>query len=216
MRYIALIGDIVASKKLSANERARLQERLEASTHALNRSRKRLRIASDFTITLGDEFQALFSRADHLWACLFTIERDLYPTELRFAIGVGDIVTAVKQRSAIGMDGPAFHEARAGIDVLREQEERYGIFGLRPEPPFLTDTLSLISKQRSTWKLPRVETFLDLLQGAKPQQTAERLGLSSQAIYKNLADGSLEPIHRILQASVTTLNGALEESGKAR
>ena len=210
MHHLALIGDIVAAKRLRAGERANLQQRLEDSTRELNRTRRRFAIASNLTITLGDEFQALFRRADRLWQCLFTIERDLYPTELRFAIGVGDIVTSIKPRTALGMDGPAFHRAREGIEQLRETGHRYGIFGLTPEPPFLADTLALISNQRATWKLPRIETLLDQLSGERPQVTATRLGLSPQAIYKNISDGGLEPIQRILEQSTRTLNDALD------
>lgn len=207
--YLAVIGDIVGSREQSADDRAETQQRLEASLKALNRSRKRLGIASDFTITLGDEFQVLLHSAAHVWHCLFRIERDLYPSDLRFALGVGEIVTSIKQRTALGMDGPAFHHARAGIETLRRAELRYGVYGLDPEPPYLADALELISRQRNTWKLARVETFVDLLEGQPPAATADRLELSVQAIYKNLSDGALHPISRILAACSNQIGQAL-------
>lgn len=209
MPYIALIGDIVASKQLPDSQRAEIQAALAQSLKALNRSRKRLGIASNFTITLGDEFQALFATADSLWHCLFRIERDLFPTNLRFALGYGDIVTPINQKTALGMDGPAFHRARDGIDALRARDDRYGVFGLEPEPAYLNDALTLISRQRQTWKRARIETFVDTLAGEKPATIAKRLKLSPQAVYKNIADGNLEPIQRILAQCSTDLNQAL-------
>lgn len=214
MTYIALIGDIVASKQLPGSRRAATQQALDASLKALNRSRRRLGLASGFTITLGDEFQALFHSADALWQCLFRIERDLYPTDFRFALGCGEIATKINPKTALGMDGPAFHAARAGIDRLRERDVRYGVFGLTPEPPYLNDTLTLISRQRQTWKPARIETFVDLLEGARPAETAERLDLSPQAIYKNIAEGNLETIQRILFQCTADLNQALATGGK--
>ncbi|MEM1434917.1 MAG: SatD family protein [Pseudomonadota bacterium] len=214
MAYIALIGDMVASKSLPDSRRAEVQTALADSLAALNRGRKRLGIASNFTITLGDEFQALFASADALWLCLFRIERDLYPTDLRFALGVGEIVTQINQKSALGMDGPAFHRARDGIELLRERNDRYGVFGLTPEPPYLNDTLTLISRQRETWKQARIETFVDTLAGHKPAAIANRLGLSPQAIYKNITDGNLTPIQRILEQCSADLNQALPGAGQ--
>ncbi|MEM9743703.1 MAG: SatD family protein [Pseudomonadota bacterium] len=215
-QYLALIGDIVASKRLAAPKRAQIQANLDASLKGLNRQRKRRGIASAFTITLGDEFQALFERADALFPSLFAIERDLYPTRLRFAIGVGRIVTRVHERTALGMDGPAFHEARRGIDVLRNANRRYGVFGLEPASPYLDAALALISHQRETWKPARLETLLDLLDGRKAGSTADRLGLSLQAIYKNISAGALEPITQILDTCTTDLNRALGEQRRHR
>lgn len=212
MRSIALIADIVDSRSLAAGQRQALQHDLEASLSRLNARREELSIRSSLTITLGDEFQGLFSSAEQLWYCVFEIERDLFPINLRFAIGVGDIVTEVKVDTALGMDGPAFHEARRGIETLRDERNRYGCFGLSGSERYLDDALLLISHQRRTWKQARLETLVDLLAGRSVNETAERIGTSRQAVYRNISDGALEPIVRLLQQASADMDEQLGAS----
>src|SRR4051794_22304060 len=86
MKVIAIIGDIVASKALQ--RRAAFQRRLAATLAATNRANAAL--ASPYTITLGDEFQAVYRSADRLWIDVVEILAAIHPVEARFALGVGD------------------------------------------------------------------------------------------------------------------------------
>jgi hypothetical protein len=75
-----------------------------------------MHLISPYTITLGDEFQAVLKNARHLFGDIITILYVIYPTKIRFSIGIGDIQTPVNPNQAIGMDGTAFYNARTGID----------------------------------------------------------------------------------------------------
>ncbi len=113
--YIAVIADIVASRSLP--QRAVWQRKLEEYLGELNSAYKE-NIASKFIVTLGDEFQGLLHAPDILPDIWRTIDVAAFPFYLRLSIGCGTLETALKPR-AVGMDGPAFHRARQGLDVLK-------------------------------------------------------------------------------------------------
>ena len=101
---IALIGDIIESKKIQ--KRAEAQKKLLLQFNKINSISKTL--ASPYTITLGDEFQALYKKADDLFRDIWRIALLLHPERIRFSIGVGELSTKINKKQSIGMDGPAF------------------------------------------------------------------------------------------------------------
>lgn len=106
--YFAIIGDIIASKTIS--NRSEVQNHLKRILDQVNEEYKS-NIASRFSITLGDEFQGLLHSAAHLFELLDTIQFQLYPTKIRFGIGVGDMNTEIIQETSMGSDGPAYWSA---------------------------------------------------------------------------------------------------------
>src|SRR4051812_44362234 len=112
MQAIAIIGDIVASK--DPRRRDAFQRQLAKALAARNRE-KGSGLVSPYTITLGDEFQAVYRSARNLWTDIVTLLAEIHPVQARFALGVGDLTTRLNRRQALGMDGPAFHRTRAAI-----------------------------------------------------------------------------------------------------
>ena len=84
--YFAIIGDIIKSR--TSSNRYELQISLNQVLMELNEQYKNDMI-SDFTITLGDEFQGVLKNPRFLLRMLDMIELELYPTEFRFGIGIG-------------------------------------------------------------------------------------------------------------------------------
>lgn len=126
-RVLAIIGDLQSSKALP--NRAELQDKLAA---VLAESNSRLPPLSPWTITLGDEFQALYGTATHLFPEILAIQAALHPVGIRMALGIGILQTPINSRQAIGMDGPAFHLARNGINLLREEGDLFRVDGEDP------------------------------------------------------------------------------------
>ena len=120
--YFAIIGDIIASKTIS--NRSEVQNHLKRILDQVNEEYKS-NIASRFSITLGDEFQGLLHSAAHLFELLDTIQFQLYPTKIRFGIGVGDMNTEIIQETSMGSDGPAYWSARNAIEKIHEKND-YG------------------------------------------------------------------------------------------
>lgn len=81
-------------------------------------------MAAKFLITLGDEFQGLLVKPNHLLEIIDDIQREIYPVRLRFGVGIGKITTQISPEAAIGSDGPAFYAARNIIESIHEQEKK--------------------------------------------------------------------------------------------
>ncbi len=119
--YCALIGDIINSR--SIEDRSNMQDSFEEILNSIN-STYSSTIEAKFTITIGDEFQGLLKEPYHLFNIIDKIKMKLYPTQVRFGIGIGKMATEIKSY-AIGSDGPAYHVAREAIDEIKQGEIKY-------------------------------------------------------------------------------------------
>lgn len=191
MNVIALIGDISESRKVK--NRDELQRKLRAALEEVNRDNPAL--LSPFTITLGDEFQAVYRNADRLFRDLWTILLKIFPQKVRFSLGMGILTTEINPRQAIGMDGPAFYHARSGIQELKKSGYLFRIVGDGiPHLNLLNQTLNLISHQSSNWSKNRLKILIGLLEGKNASALAQELSISRVAVYKNINAGALEVI----------------------
>lgn len=119
--YIALIGDIVASREMEPEARSTLQEKLTDLFARLDPDPEK-GVASRALLTLGDEFQGLFySNWLGIRFVLATIPKviDLVrPWSVRFGVGLGTLSTPLRSE-ALGMDGSCFHNARRALELTR-------------------------------------------------------------------------------------------------
>lgn len=197
MNYVALIADIRQSKGLA--DRRATQQRLRAACEARNAQGGALGLVSPATVTLGDEFQALFDGAAGLWRFVFGIEAQMKPVRLRYGIGVGAIETELNRASSVGMDGPAFHRARQAVETLKRDGGSYRVLGLADGQTLARHALDLVSRQRDRWKANRVDILSFLFDGREVAGMADDLGISEQAVYKNIREGGLEAIRGICE-----------------
>lgn len=206
MNKIVLIGDIVASKKIA--QRKALQERLASALAALNEHNPNL--ASRYTITLGDEFQAVFHTAESLFYETIQILSAAFPEKIRFSFGVGTILTEINYEQALGMDGPAFYQARDGVNELKESDCLYRICGLAyPHLELLNQSLCLFSHTCRNWNLNRFQILARLQQGSAVQEIAQELNISDKAVYKNIAMGNLETVQALFKEIAAIINEGL-------
>lgn len=207
-KYIALIGDIRDSRKLE--NRAQVQETLGAICRELNATDGAAMTASPFTLTLGDEFQALFRWPERLWRGVFTFEAMMHPVRLRYGLGIGEITTAINTQSAIGMDGPAFYLARDAVEDIRKAGKTFRIHGLGDTAGLVNGALDLISLEREAWKGNRVKVFANFLAREPVSSIANKLAISEQAVYKNIKDGKMETIASLLESITKEMVSALQ------
>jgi hypothetical protein len=217
MAYLALIGDIKQSRLLP--NRVVVQERLEWVCDHLNADAESLGLVSPLTVTLGDEFQALFRSARALWQVVFAVESALQGDDdsepevaMRFGVGIGNLSTPLNSTAAIGMDGPAFHRAREAIETLKRDDRRYRVEGLQQEAGLARHMLDYISNQRTGWRRNRVRVFSRLLAGETPAATAAVIGISDRAVYKNIRHGDLETLASVLTELASVIDATIEGS----
>jgi len=205
--HLAVIADLVKSR--SVTDREQVQATLRDTISDINR--RNGGIASPYTLTLGDELQALLGDGRRAFDDAVTIQAAVHPVMVRFSLAVGTLTTAVNPAQALGMDGPAFHRARDGIETLKsDNTSLFYVSGLQPDTAALSNaSLSLISHDFSKWHGRRFQILADLQRDIPVPDIARRLGVSEQAIYKNISDGRLKDVLATFAAIGTFLNQAL-------
>lgn len=204
MKHIVLIADMVRSREIG--ERSGFQAKLERLLGELSPGNDS--IVSPYTITIGDEFQAVFRSADNLFYDVFTILANLHPVQVRFSFGIGEITTRINHRQALGMDGEAFYNARGGMENLKKSGSLFGISGLTPPySELVNDMLSLVSGLIGEWRNNNRHFILSYLyENIKVSSMAERLGISEQAVYKNINSGQLDKIKSVFDDMGKAIN----------
>lgn len=141
-------------------------------------------VRSQFTITLGDEFQGLLKRpravADLIWIV------DAFPVvSVRLGFGFGPLTTSLK-RVALQMDGPAFYNARDAIEHARQRKALGGVFrGFgEDEDVVLNGFARLLQHHRGRMTLRRKELFTFLRAGYTQSEVTQELGITASAVSK--------------------------------
>ena len=154
---VAVIADLVASRKV--RDRNLVQAKLQRAIEVSNK-RSRSHLLSPYTLTLGDEFQAVLKSADTIFQDAFRVLAALYPVQVRFSFGIGTIETRINRRQAIGMDGPAFYNARKGMDELKEGGGLFLVHGLGDHlESLVVQSLALLGHSCRKWNGSRLEIF---------------------------------------------------------
>jgi hypothetical protein len=196
MQVIALIGDIVDSK--SIQHRAPFQRRLGQILAA--RTKEAAGLASPFTLTLGDEFQAVYRAGRTLCRDILEIMASIHPVRVRFAIGVGPLSTRLNSKQALGMDGPAFHRARAAMLKLKDSGRFVHVNADNEEKWALANhTLALVSHHLESWSQMRLRILVGLLRERSVRELETTLKISKVAIYKNINAAALDEVVAICQ-----------------
>ena len=120
--YCAVIGDIVKSKNIG--NRNSVQKELQELLSGISKNHASC-IASKFTITLGDEFQALLKTPVDMLNIIEEIKSGMNGMKIRFGIGFGEITTGINPELSIGADGPAYYSARRALNEIKEYERKY-------------------------------------------------------------------------------------------
>jgi predicted DNA-binding protein YlxM (UPF0122 family) len=185
---VALIADIVRSRRFHGKARERLQQKLEVVLGQLNETYESV-LLSRFTITIGDEFQALFHTAEPVADLLWDLESALSEVELRIGIGHGKLDTELKQE-AVGMDGPVWHQARDAVEEAKKESLGGGVFrGFKnADDDVLNGMTRLLFHVRSQWT-DRQRSVIRLLRDpttVSQTEVARRLNLSRQAVHNRL------------------------------
>jgi hypothetical protein len=208
MPYLVLIGDLVASRH--SQNRKDLQIRLKTILTKLNG--RMPKPVSPYTLTLGDEFQAVFNAADHVFDDIVQIMEALHPDQVRFSLGLGNITTDLNLEQSLGMDGPAFYRAREGIDRLKDSSDLLHLAGLPDEWAGLAEgSLRLLSQRIQRWEANRFAILHGLLVGDPVKTIATQLSVSEQAVYKNIRNGGLEAVIQVLSSLTKILDNCLAE-----
>ncbi|WP_269524239.1 SatD family protein [Coraliomargarita parva] len=204
-RYAVVIGDLIESKAI--RKRDELQVRLQQGLERLSLNPS---LASPYTITLGDEFQAVFHSGKGLFHSIFAIRELIAPASCRFAIGIGALSTAINPTQAIGMDGPAFHSAREQIEKMKHADEQLSMGGLaRPMQAMVSPLIRLLWSSTSHWNRNRLKILLGLLEGQTEKELGNTLAITERAVYKNIRDAHLHDWKELIETVESRISQVL-------
>lgn len=211
--YLALIADVIDSKMVQ--ERFDLQKQLEKTLQTMNELFGEF-IASNFTLTLGDEFQGLLKVDAPVFQIIDTLRSLLTPTQLRFGIGLGEIVTDIDPLQSIGADGPAYWNARAAINLVHQKNDYgntqiYFSCGKEKQDFFVNALIASGEAIRSGWRGSQEEILLDLLkrcvysENFSQQDLAQSLEINPSALSKRLKSSSIRVYLRGRAAALASI-----------
>lgn len=215
--YSVIIGDIIDSKKIT--DRQKVQAKFKDVLHEINKKYTD-DIASQFTITLGDEFQGLLKNRKNIMNIIFEIEMAMYPIEMRFGVGIGEVTTAINLESSSEIDGPAYHRARAMVKELESSEgqhlRRAGNILIASQEEnaridqLLNSILSVCTALKSKWTVKQREIIQSyLLSDENQSKTAMKLGIGQSSVSRGLNSAEFATY----QAAMETVNAFLTEEG---
>ncbi|MFW6061742.1 MAG: SatD family protein [Planctomycetota bacterium] len=212
-KVIVVLGDVVSSRQI--HDRGAFQRKLSRLLEEVTRTSSGL--LTRYAIALGDEFEAVYERADRLPADLWRILARLHPQKVRFAVSVGTLATPVSWDEPTALDGPAFHAAREAVASLKDHGSRdapprlftvAGVVG--PQGPVLNHSLDLLSHLCADWRANRWGVLDGLLAGKSAAEIADGLDISPAAVYKNIHAGALETLLALNDDLARALNEAAE------
>lgn len=197
--YLAFIGDVIDSKQVKY--RSELQEALKHAFKAINEQYPEL-IISKFTLTLGDEFQALLVPSKQVFEVIDHLER-LIPVPFRYGMGYGTLMTDYDEEISIGADGPAFWHAREAIDHIHDQNwsgKTNGYVVTKDEmfDQTLNNLLLLSDTLKSEWTDLQKYTFEKMISNGiystdfNQKKFASILDVSQSSLSKRLNKGNIK------------------------
>ena len=216
--YLALIADVIDSKMVQ--ERLDLQKQVEKTLQKMNELFGDY-LASRFTLTLGDEFQALLEVDAPVFQIVDTLRSELTPTQLRFGIGLGEIVTAIDPLQSIGADGPAYWNARAAINLVHQKNDYgntqiYFSSGKENRDFFVNALIASGEAIRSGWRDSQEEILLNLLKRSvysesfSQQDLAQSLAINPSALSKRLKSSSIRVYLRGRAAALASIQSTVK------
>lgn len=216
--YLALIADVIDSKMVQ--ERLDLQKQIEKTLQKINELFKDC-LASAFTLTLGDEFQALLEVDAPVFQIIDTLRLELNPTQLRFGIGLGEIVTAIDPLQSVGADGPAYWNARAAINFVHQKNDYgntqiYFSSGKENQDFFVNALIASGEAIRSSWRDSQEEILLNLLKRSvysesfSQQDLAQSLAINPSALSKRLKSSSIRVYLRGRAAALASIQSTVK------
>lgn len=216
--YLALIADVIDSKMVQ--ERLDLQKQVEKTLQKMNELFGDY-LASRFTLTLGDEFQALLKVDAPVFQIIDTLRSELNPTQLRFGIGLGEIVTAIDPLQSVGADGPAYWNARAAINFVHQKNDYgntqiYFSSGKENQDFFVNALIASGEAIRSGWRDSQEEILLNLLKRSvysesfSQQDLAQSLAINPSALSKRLKSSSVRVYLRGRAAALASIQSIVK------
>ena len=198
VNVLVMIADIIGSRKIE--NRSEFQRRLKQQLKQVN-DVSGSSLLSPYTLTLGDEFQAVYGSFDTIFTDIVQIILGLYPVQLRFAFSYGPLTTDINPIAALEMDGPAFSDARELMNKMKS--ESTGTIQITAtefyNPDLINSCLKLFGHTISKLSRNNLTIVERLMNGADTKTIAQDLKITPRAVNKAIARHSLDDLVELTQ-----------------
>jgi len=212
LEYLVIIGDIIKSRDIA--NRQDLQFKFKSAMSTIE-SFNATKIVSPFTVTIGDEFQGVVKTSKGLFNFFNTLADNLNYTNFRYGIGIGNINTLINPKSAIGMDGSAFHNARESLEKAKSKGLKYCFKSNSPKDQVVNLLLSWKSDAEMKLSLQKRKLLFLKKKKFTQKQIAQFLQISQPAVSKALPKTTLKLLQEtevILENEIETILNSYEPS----
>lgn len=182
MNYFAIIGDLVASRKMA--DRAAVQVRFRKAVEDLNVAAGE-GLPVPLKVTAGDEVQGITDHPELLVEIMVTLSDALAPERLAWGWGWGALATELADDVSL-LDGPCLHRAREAVEAAKKESSWLEVSGFaEPSGQVLSALMNLVGSIRSGWTERQAEV-VRTSRGRLQVDTAERLGVDPSTISRTL------------------------------
>ncbi len=182
LAYLAVIGDVVDSRRFLGAQRGVLQQRFSQLVTQLNQSFSS-DVAAPFVVSRGDEFQGLLTTGRSLPDLIWHIETGFPTANVRLGIGAGTLETPLGN-NVLQLDGPVLHRAREAVETAAKDRKLGGVFlGFgEAEDQILNGIARLLDRQRQRMSDRQRKVLQYLRTGMTQVEIARKMRRTSQAI----------------------------------
>lgn len=195
-KFYVILGDVIQSRQI--NNREDFQKKIEETCKNINTIYAE-GIYADFKILKGiDEIGGVLSSVSNIYKIITGILEDIYPNTIRFALVFDYIDTSLETRNVTKMDGAAFHKAS---EMIRELKMSKLMFDMSVEDEMLdiaiTGQINLIFLLKKNWSATQHNIVREYEKIKKQSEVAEKLGITQQAVSKNLRQSMWKEIRTV-------------------
>lgn len=190
--FVALIGDVVASRKIE--RRAEFQTRLATELETLS-ERLDDALVGRLALLRGDEVQGLFRDPEAAMDVVIGLADRLFPVRMVHGLGCGRLTT--RPGSEITqLDGPCFHHAREALHAAAKDDQWLAARGFSPPVDrALTALFQLMRAIRGRWTDRQAE-LARAARGSRQKDVAERFGISPSVVSESLKAAAFTAVRK--------------------
>ncbi len=198
-QYTVIVADLVESREIKDRQRAKKRlEKVIRGVRGISES-DGWEFKAPPVLTRGlDELSAvLLSPTGSYRICRFMNFR-IYPLKFRFSVVTGMLDVGLESGDAAQMDGPAFHRAARGLQMLREAKETY-YFQLSHSPEqdeWICRVANLAQTLIDRWSARQHEAAVLAHDGHAQKRIAAKLGISQQAVSERLRSADWDQVSK--------------------
>jgi hypothetical protein len=116
----------------------------------------------------------------------------LYPLEIQFSIGIGEVKTPINSVMATQIEGKSIDNAIYGLSRAPKSGNYLIMHGFsKTLERLMNPSMELLWSSTRNWNLNRLKILNYKLQGYSETKISQLLQISERAIYKNIADAKL-------------------------